>query len=343
MNKQITNNRYEAINGLRTIACLGIVLMHVKANISYSLPGDVLIRVISSFTNFVYLFMIISSFGMCCGYFDKIKNNEISPEKFYSKRINKILPFFLFLILIDVLIEHNISSLIEGFADSTLLFGLLQKKIEVIGVGWFLGLVFIFYIMFPYFTYLFGNKKRAWLTTIVSILMNLSCIYYFNVGRTNMFYSFIFFCIGGLIYLYKENIIKLFSKSRVIGLLTVAISIIIYFILPISNEYLIPLKSSLLSLSLISYAISYNSKVLNNKITKYIGEISFEIYLCHMVIFRIIEKLRLTNLFGNNLISYIFTILIAFFGSIFLSIAFKKLLPIAYGKPKKINTKGERK
>ena len=37
--------------------------------------------------------MIISAFGMCCGYYNKIENNEISVNEFYKKRFQKILPF----------------------------------------------------------------------------------------------------------------------------------------------------------------------------------------------------------------------------------------------------------
>ena len=336
MNKLDKSNRYESINGLRAIACLGIVLMHVKANITYSLSNSTIIGIISNFTNFVFLFMVISSFGMCCGYFNKIANNEISPEKFYSKRIKKILPFFMFLILLDLIIEHNIPAIIEGFANSTLLFGLLQKNIEVIGVAWYLGLTFIFYLMFPYFTYLFSNKKRAWLTTIMAVLMNLSCIYYFDVGRTNMFYSFIFFCIGGLLFLYKENIIKFYKTKRILGLIFVITSAIFFFTIPAKNIYILPYRSLLLAISLLCYGISYDSKLLNNKVTTFLGNISFEIYLCHMVIFRIIDKMNLVHIFNNNWCSYICTTTMVIIGSVILSVLFKKICMVIEKKVLKI-------
>lgn len=315
--------RYDSINGLRVLACFGIVLMHVKANINYTLNGYWPNLIISEFTNFVFLFMIISSFGMCCGYYNKIKNNEVSFEKFYSKRFKKIMPFFLSLLVFNVVVEHNFSSLIEGFANSTMMFGLLQKDIEVLGVAWFLGLIFIYYFMFPFFVYLFSNKKRAWLTTIMALLMNLSCIYYFNVGRTNMFYSFIYFCVGGLLYLYKENIISFFKSKRVFSLIIILITILLYFALPLKNVYLSTLRYIMVSIALIIYAISYSSKVLNNKFTKFIGNISLEIYLCHMIIFRIVEKVHFTNLFSNCWLSYIFTSVIVLIGTIIASFCFQ--------------------
>ena len=81
---------YKAIDGLRTIACIGIVMMHVRANTTYDIQGFLYNRVISSLTDFVFLFMVISAFGMCCGYFDRMINNQISLEDFYAKKQLKI-------------------------------------------------------------------------------------------------------------------------------------------------------------------------------------------------------------------------------------------------------------
>ena len=67
--------RYDSLNGLRTFACIGIILMHVKSNMNYQF-GNYLDIIINSFTQFVFLFMVISAFSMCCGYYEKIKNNN---------------------------------------------------------------------------------------------------------------------------------------------------------------------------------------------------------------------------------------------------------------------------
>ena len=132
---------YGAIDGLRAIAAIGIVMMHMRANSNYEISGYVYNKIIPLFTNFVFLFMVISAFGMCCGYYEKILKNEISLEKFYTKRFVKILPFFGLLVLIDLIMSHSIEALYEGFADLTLMFGFLPNggNISVIGVGWFIG------------------------------------------------------------------------------------------------------------------------------------------------------------------------------------------------------------
>lgn len=317
--------RYNTLNGLRTFACLAIVLMHVKTNLSYSISSDLLNLIIGELGELTILFMIISSFSMCCGYYEKIKNNQISLEDFYKRRFKKILPFFSLLVLLDIIVEHNLSSIIEGFADITLMFGFLSRDMQVLGVAWFLGLIFIFYMIFPFFVYLFSNKKRAWIITLIALIMNVISVYYFDVGKINMFYSFIFFCIGGLIYLYKDDIIKLLNKSRIVSFLILLISIIIFYVLP-KSENLFIFRILPMCIMLIIYAISFESKILDNKLTTFISRISLEIYLCHMVIFRVVEKLNFTHLVSNNLLSYIITYIGVTIGAIMFSYIFKLLL-----------------
>ena len=61
-------DRYEGIDGLKAYAIIGIALMHVLANGNYEVGGFVFEQLIPSFTNLVFLFMMVSGFGMCCGF-----------------------------------------------------------------------------------------------------------------------------------------------------------------------------------------------------------------------------------------------------------------------------------
>lgn len=185
------------------------MMMHMTTNNQYEISGFVYEEVIPSFTNFVFLFMTISAFGMCCGYYEKVMKNQISISAFYEKRFQKIFPFFAVLVLLDIAVAPSINSLYEGFADLTLLFGFIPKHIEVIGVGWFLGLIFVFYLCFPFFCVLIENKKRAWIAFTISLIYNFVCTQYFDIGRTNILYSGCFFLAGGLIFLYRDEIEKI--------------------------------------------------------------------------------------------------------------------------------------
>ena len=177
-------DRYEGIDGLKAYAIIGIALMHVLANGEYGIGGFAFERLIPSFTNLVFLFMMVSGFGMRCGYYQKIVNQKISVEDFYKKRYIKIWPYFALLCALDFVISPSKESLFEVFANLTLCQGLLPNvKISVIGVSWTLAVIFVFYMLFPFFCFLIGNKKRAWSVAVTALVFNWLCGAYFFDGN----------------------------------------------------------------------------------------------------------------------------------------------------------------
>lgn len=324
--------RYEAIDGLRAFSAIGIVIMHIKEN-GYVIDGFVSERIIGEMGNLVFVFMVISGFSMCCGYYEKIVKHQISLEQFYLKRYKKTWPFFALLCLIDVAFSPSLESLYELFANLTLCFGFLPNaNIQVIGVGWFLGLVFAFYIVFPFFCCLLASKKRAWLSFAVALIFNLLCSnYFFDAGhmgnvsfdaRTNIVYCFVFFLTGGLLYLYREQIKIIAEKFRLIVLLICLLAIALYVFIGRSVFTLLAVSAFL-----VVYAIGASSAggVLRNRATHFISGISMEIYLSHMVFYRVVEKLGLLHLFKNEVISYIVGCMFILAGTMIFSVCVKTL------------------
>lgn len=313
---------YSALDGLRTYSAFGIVLMHVFVNGGYKINGFIFEELIPSFTNLVFLFMVISGFSMCCGYYEKIQNNTISMKDFYAKRFAKVWPFFALLCLIDVIISPSLNSLYELFANLTLCFGLLPNAdISVIGVAWFLGVVFVFYLIFPFFSVLISSKRNAWFSFFVSVILNYLCTeYFFDVNhvieqysfRTNIVYCFCFFLLGGLIYLYRNNLEQFSIKYKNLLFFVICIFSFLYFM---SNGYILVLLS--ICAIILIYALGRNNiSLLTNIFTRNISNISLEIYLSHMVLYRVIEKLRLTHLFASELVSYLFTSVLTIVGTL---------------------------
>lgn len=115
-------NRYNNLNGFRAFCAIGIALMHILANISPTPHLHNITPVIEWFTNFVFLFFIISSFSLCCGYYERIKTGSITLNCFYTKRYWRILPFFAFLSLIDIYLncERNVCIFVFGNIISVL-------------------------------------------------------------------------------------------------------------------------------------------------------------------------------------------------------------------------------
>ena len=204
--------RFEGIDGLKAYAILGIALMHILANGNFGLNGFVFQKLIPSFTNLVYLFMMVSGFGMCCGYYQKILDQKISVEDFYKKRYMKIWPYFALLCLLDFVISPSKEFLFEIFANLTLAQGLLPNaNISVIGVSWTLAVAIIALIFY-------------WL-----------CSSYFNATRTNIIYDAVYFIGGGLIFLYRKELSDFVSKNKIVIGGILLISTVTYFVLGYST------------------------------------------------------------------------------------------------------------
>lgn len=253
--------------------------------------------------------MAVSAFGMCCGYYEKVLSGNIKWGNFYKKRYAKILPFFLFLIIIDLAINFSISSLYEGFAEATLLHGFIPNPINVIGVGWFLGTVFIFYLIFPFYCTLIETKRRAWIAFLISILLNYICEKHFELNRKNFLYSLCYFLAGGLIYLYKGKLEKI---KWYIFLPILIITLTAYFILGSNTLTILSTVIVLITLS-----ISLNIKKIGA--IAFISNISLEIYLSHMLIFRAVEIFSLNTKFGDGWLQYLISSVLVVIGTILFS------------------------
>ena len=322
MSELAKKQRYGAIDGLRAFSAIGIVLMHVRANGNYEIPGFIYNRLISSFTDLVFLFMIVSGFSVCCGYYEKAVNNQLSWGDFYKKRFAKVWPFFALLCAIDFVLSPSLNSLYEVLANLTLCFGLLPNAdISVIGVSWFLGVVFVFYLLFPFICWLLADKKRAWLAFGVALMLNWLCCVRFEAGRRSFAYSAAFFLAGGLIFLYKEQLTRFVRKGKIFVLLGAAVSAAAYYMF---SGYAVVYELTMLVLFslLLIYTLDGQGKyrILDNRFTRFLSGISMEVYLCHMVAFRVLEKLGMTRLFPNSILSYTFTAVGVIAGAVLFSL-----------------------
>ena len=248
---------------------------------------------------------------------------------FYKKRYSRILPFFAILVLIDTFVPHApnkwemahmasgetatgvsafVHSLYDGFAQLTLAFNLLPNPRPTIGVAWFLGVIFLFYMIFPFFVFMMDNKRRAWISLLFCLLFCFIAVDYFltdrfinwEMTRHCIVYDGPFLALGGIIYLYRFNIRDFVATYRwpFLGL-CLGLTCIYWFVPATHKGFLFVIVMSLITASWLCYAIGTEGVVLNNRIVRYLSGISMEIYLCHMMSFRAVEILHVDNYIGN--------------------------------------------
>ena len=310
---------YYGIDWLRAMACIGIVMMHIQANNTYHLSGFIAEKMIPSFTDFTFLFMTISAFGMCVGYYVKVKSVKVNWLDLYKKRYMKVLPFFAVVVLMDIVFNHDLTSIVEAIPNLTLTRGFFPNDIGQIGVAWFLGLVFVFYAIFPLFCAMLNTQKSGWLFFLVSLLLNFVVARFYEMGRQNIVYSLPSFVAGGLTYLYRDKV-----KNWYIFLPFAILSIFIYYLIGGSAYtcFLVSTSFLLLAISIGGYS----------RIVSFISGISMEIYLSHMVVFRLVKMMRLNIMFGNGWLQYFITVILVLVGAACFSVIVKKFIEIAEKK-----------
>lgn len=339
---------YNNIDALRTFGCLAIIFWHVLANSNYKLGGVIPERIIPSFNYLVYLFMLISGFGMCNGYYKRVHDGALDVNKFYVRRYKKNVPFLAMVVMLDCLMSFSLENLYEAFIEVTMLFGFLpNNNLSVIGVAWTLGVIFVFYIIFPYFVFLLYSKKRAWFSLVVSLLITYMCQIYFMTDkfvipdysmRHSFLYCISFFVMGGILYLYKaeiEEIINKYVLPIVIG--CIGLTVLYYFIPDqIKGIDLVAFKCLILYSSWLCVALGKTNVVMSNKFTALISGISMEMYLSHMVVYRLIEKVRISKIFGNSIVGYICTCLAVIALLVSAIVIYKKIVEMISVKIKQV-------
>lgn len=289
------NNKFDRmyeLDVLRGIAVLAVVLFH------YSTRYEDLFGHVKEtfFFDFKYgffgvqLFFIISGFVI---YMTIMKCKNV--KEFAFKRITRLYPAYIFSVIITYIIvttyhlEGREVSLLEAIFNLTMLQGYIPFIGHVDGAYWSLTVEMSFYFIFGFLLFS-GMIKKIELVSIAWLI--IASI--FNVFDLNKYIQFIVFKIGifdycnlfiaGIMFYQLKNVNKL-KYHLIIGL-----TLVFEFVF---NDIINGLF--VMSFFLMFYALIFNKlKFLNIKILKYLGTISYSLYLIHQnigyVIINYLEK-----------------------------------------------------
>lgn len=307
------NNRYKFIDSLRGIAALYVVLYHL---VLVPKPKLIVEGYLSNILLFgssgVTLFFVISGYCMALtwGNYIHLKNSCI---QFYKARFLRIAPLFYFWIIVSLIRDsifkskntHSIFEIISNVTFSYNFFDGLQNSI--VWAGWTIGVEMIFYLIFPllikYIKYsVFKPLLIATLITLFVAIINT------NIGDMPNFITkftsksgFIIFIpiflLGIAAYNFKlkyKNIDTFFQN------LILILSIVVLFIIALSETNLVNFYISGLAYGLIVYAASNTGDIIfSNKILSKIGKISYSIYLNHPSIIYILSPVYVLLYFSG--------------------------------------------
>jgi peptidoglycan/LPS O-acetylase OafA/YrhL len=223
---------------------------------------------------------------------------------FYIRRFFRIAPLFYALLLAWILIYiyiKNPFNIYDLTINLLFLFNIFPNKQDgMVGASWVIGVLILFYLIFPLLHKIFKNIG----TCIIFIFLSLLLAYWAESLLNPMYFKLSFIrhlpilAIGMFVF-YLLNIIPQIRRKRIIGVTLICLSFLLFIILlrgELKSYYWQGILFSALLLG-----ISLNPfKIIVNNLTIFLGEISYSMYLCHPLLiplltpfYRIIYKLSI--------------------------------------------------
>jgi peptidoglycan/LPS O-acetylase OafA/YrhL len=315
--------RIPAVDGLRTVAVLGVLWVHTWGffnNIPLKFGLD-FNRFISLGRNGVDLFFVISGFCMFLMYGSKIEKFSFENfTNFLKKRLFRIAPAFYILIAVE---SCNILFRDEHFPFQDFIYHLLFINIYLplnlfSPIYWSLSTEFHFYLIFPLlFLGLKRNKDfliRVLVLMVICMILRIFLFYFhradISVGKTihdfDIWFRFLEFGFGivaAVLFINNKSLPAwlLGSRGFLIGLLISFLGRLCSltelanyfgkqaFILMALSQLIMAFGFGLILLNVISSPSLYN-RILSCKPFLFLGKISYSMYLWHYLMSQFIAN-----------------------------------------------------
>lgn len=348
-------NRLPNLDPLRFVLAALVLLFHLpqlckNQGLPYFLEAPIFNRGIEA----VYMFFVLSGFLIIRLIYNEKQRNCFSIKSFYIKRILRIFPLYYLIVFfgftfyqlilpkLGIPFENNYN-LGEGVLLTLFflpnVFATLMPG-GILEVLWSIGIEEQFYIVIAPFL-LFVNKNRVLiclviLTTLYFLVFHIE---YFSIFRKfSMVYFYLLF--GGIIAVLEEKQKLNFLKTKNLIPFLIVIITILYFTTNIFNFEIVWLKNltTMLLFGFFIHSIGCNNRgfVIRSKILNYLGQISYGIYIFHVLALNLVVfvflKIRKMNLFSDeiiiiliNILTFVITIIIAHFSYKYYESYFLKL------------------
>lgn len=322
---------FKALDGLRGIAVLIVILSH-SSNSKFFLH---------EFLDFgragktgVYLFFVLSAYLLDRQITLAFMNNKSSIaywKNYFLRRFMRIYPlFFIALVLNGILSLFGYDTLIDGSADIFRHLLLLEGN----GIFWSVPVEFKYYFISPIILWICHrffkwNPVALWIMFIIMIASSI--LYRINVHPSNIstLRYFPIFLIGTIIAIHellnKDLFKRKFAKTwfealGFIAFASILISTPTYHQKLLGTRYNIQSPSLSLILSVLwgsillaaKYGLGFIRRFLELKPLRFLGTISFSLYLFHVLILNLIKKMET----GPEVSFIVFMLLAILFSSV---------------------------
>lgn len=250
----------------------------------------------------VAMFFLLSGYGNAFSY----RKNKDHAEKWILKRILRIYLTFWIIWIIDLIAvilvngdEFSVSTLIKQATTMTFPYW----------INWYLKIQVIAYILFYIAYKLF--KKNSDIVLVVLTIISVGVMYILGL---DVYWWNTIMCFGfGSVLAERKDLVlkKIKSANKYILLAASLVAFVVLFILGINHCKITTISSIAFCVfvTLLVFAFKFKSKIIN-----FIGNISLEIYLWHLVLLKLLFKdnKNIMNLNINLLLFFVLAIGLAY-------------------------------
>ena len=294
------------LHALRGLAATSVIFYHAKG-MNPVIPDVGWMSIVSQFDTGVTLFFILSGFSLCLSNFSHI--DKPGWLRAYSiKRIARIIPVWYAFVAFTWL--NHYFHIHYKLPYNTVLFSLIPvfpvvpgREQGLVWAGWTVGVELMFYMIFPIMLVLFRNSLRAWSAALLGlIVISLSLRGYVGPDVSphflqNSFPRRAFMFVMGCTFFFAVQRSQKYDLERVFAMLMLALSIFSFALwtgyvkgmVSFHHDFLMVVKTVALS-SFTAFAF-LNPKIgkipqlnLYNRVTKFLGDKSYTIYLSHPIV-----------------------------------------------------------
>ncbi|MGL4598642.1 MAG: acyltransferase family protein [Bacteroidia bacterium] len=354
--KPITEHKFAYVDALRGFAILGVLLAHAN-QYGTSLGSATLDGIALQGSRGVQLFYLASAFTLFLS-FQKRQTLEAAPvQNFFIRRFFRIAPMY-YIGIVYYLIQDGFGARFwlgdqptitpaNIVSNITFTHGFYPYWItSLVPGGWSIAIEMMFYLMLPILVKYIKNLNQAMLFFIGSLFFRLLLHVFFMrfsaISDTRLWEDYLFlylpsqlpvFALGTVLYFLVFDAQKESIFSSKIGL---SLCVIL-----ISNQ-LFPGKYALLpnhliyAIAFLFFAFALSQKqypIFVNKLTCFMGKISFSIYLVHIAVLHWLAHFQLVDFAANPILNFgirfvlllAITVLIAFVTYRFIELPFQAL------------------
>lgn len=337
-----SENRLDYLDALRGFAALWVVAVHTAL-----VPGPSLIipswlqPFVLSGSMGVELFFAVSAFSLCIAMVKHAK--EPRPILgFTIRRFFRIAPLFYIMLLVMLAWSpfNQNWSVFEVIGNILFVFNFVPGwQPSIVWAGWTIGIEMPFYVIFPILFYKIRNLTAAitlfFACVVLAEIVRLIAVYLLSDPNTYMMYSVfnkmpVFAC--GFIAYFALPILKNRPDHKEIGRLLLVFSVFCFFMIVANRIALFESyhwRGIMFCALIIGLGLNPITSIVN-RATRYIGSISYSIYLTHMPVLLALNPLsrKIEELETSHTVSYLIILFTTISGSIIVSSVVYRFLEV---------------